>query len=361
MSGPLPLLLRRPHELCADGRTAVGSAGLLVGAIEVSPHDPVTAGAVPGPVLPDLAPVIPLGNAELDWRRLAAFRDRQPQEVLDRMIVALPRGFADQLTLAGLDARAAQLGLPVQAWTDQLDVHGPVTGAGHRVLHLDARGAPAPAGEAVSVRVLPAAGRAVDPYGNLPHEALALATALPQPATRIVFTGAGVQLGMPPALVRAVAAELLAGFVPRATAGSGTRVAGYAELVRLLHAVPVGEYGWIEAGATGAVVVRHAGTGALAVLDPVTAAPVLLPDDPAGITLARAGAAGSAVRRLADDLIGGRITVPEGVEGVRELTLPATGVRVRWAEDLAALAGRLPEHAAGLAAMGRQILRCPQD
>ncbi|HWS32233.1 MAG TPA: hypothetical protein VN408_05755 [Actinoplanes sp.] len=339
MGSELRLIVPGVNELCADGRTAISPAGLLVGTTAVQPHDPLATQTLEAPVLPRLTPVVPMGDAVLDWKRLIAFFGRQPQEALDRMVVVLPRGLGPQ-TLAGLADRAAQLGLPVQAWVDRLDTADGVAvpGAEHRVLYLDRDGAPATAVDAVAVRVLPMAGRVLHPYGEWASNVLTLAVAQPHPAGRLVVTADGVQLGLPPALVRAAYPDLLDGLTARTGAAAlddlgvtAADVAGYADLLRQLHPLPVDGLALLDVDGTILVVTRHPGTGALAVLDPVSAGPALLPLTPERIRLTSPPPGSATLDELFD-----RVRGPEpagGGQGWASVTDGTVRVLHEWAGE----------------------------
>lgn len=296
MPTDLPLLLPGNPELCADGRTVLSLGGLLVGRNAVQPDDPLAVQVHATPSTPGLTPVVPMGDAVLDWRRLIAFFDRQPPEALDRMVVTLPPGLIDRLTLVALAGRADQLGLPVEAAAaDLVDGAQPAL-ARHRVLYLDALGHPATAETATSVRVLPISGRAGGAYATSPDAVLAQAANLPYPPAGLVFRDSTARIGLPAPLVRAFYADVLDGITPpgpltgsaalEALGVTATAVAGYADLPAALGSLTAGAHALLVVDDVPYLVTRHAGTGALAVVDPATAGPAQLPLGPTAIGVA---------------------------------------------------------------------------
>ena len=344
MATNLQLINARNSELCADGRTALGPGGLLIGTDAVPPGEaPAIAETYEVPPARGLAPVVPMGDAVLDWKRLTGFLGRQPAAALDRMVVTVPHALADDLTIHELAGRAGQLGLPTLAWLT--DVVGDAPGeeatlAGHRVQYLDGEGDPATAGNAVSVLVHPIGGLVDDPYAGLPESVVAQALTKPNPATRLNLSEHGVQIGLSPTLVAAAFPQVLTG-VPAAATRTGDAalvalgvtatetLAGYAALPAHLSTLEVGAVALLLAGDRPFLITRHAGTGALAVLDPATAAPGRPPLNATPVRVATLAGDGTTLTERMAQLRGGDALAP-GAGPLSGLGAEAVDVLEEW-------------------------------
>ncbi|WFE48818.1 hypothetical protein [Micromonospora sp. WMMD1155] len=352
------MVVLSPAELCADGRTALGPGGLLIGSAPVLPGDTAaTAAAYATPPARGLAPVVPTGQAVLDWTRLTGFLTRQPRAALDRMVIALPHDLVAGLTLHELTRRADQLRLPTQAWlTDLVGDAVDAQASGHGVQYLDGHGDPATAGNAVSVVVHPIDPLVDDPYASLPESVVAQALTKPYPSARIVLADGGAQINLSPTLVAAAFAEVLTGIrahaLPVGDAAAAAlgvaatdRVPGYAAVPAHLSALTPEAVALLLADDQPYLITRHAGTGALAVLDPATAAPGRPPlgatsvrvASPPGLTVAEA------MVRLRGEVPGGwSVLGRDAVDVLAEWTIAggarraveAVGARLPLTDDL---------------------------